>query len=167
MLIMFVPIRRYEFRTGMPFDLEPYRILVAVVTCLWIAGLLVDRRLRLRRSGFEGPLGLFLLAILGSILTNEGRLRDREHFFLDGAWFVRTDLAVASLKTMLFLLSFFAVFYVTVSVVRSERSIHVVLKTIVASGAIVAFFALIEFRTGYNIFNHLQGVLPLSSFEGA
>ena len=78
-LIMFVPIRRYQFRTGMPFDLEPYRILVGVVTCLWIAGLLVDRRLRLRRSGFEGPLALFLLAILGSILTNEGRLRDRDH----------------------------------------------------------------------------------------
>ena len=166
-VIMFVPIRRYEFRTGMPFDLEPYRILVAVVTCLWIAALLVDRRLHLRRSGFEGPLALFLIAILGSILTNEGRLRDRQHLILNGVWFVRADLALASLKTFLFLLSFFAVFYVTVSVVRSERSIHVVLKTLVASGAIVAFFALIEFRTGYNVFNHLQGVLPLSTFEGA
>jgi hypothetical protein len=166
-LIMFVPIRRYEFRTGMPFDLEPYRILVAVVTCLWIAGLLVDRRLRLRRSGFEGPLGLFLVAILGSILTNEERLRSQVRTIRDGAPFVYPDLALASLKTLLFLLSFYAVFYVTVSVVRSEHSIHVVLKTVVGSGAIVAFFALIEFRTGYNVFNHLQSFLPLSTFEGA
>ncbi|HZO34262.1 MAG TPA: hypothetical protein VFB17_04210, partial [Gaiellaceae bacterium] len=65
-VVMFIPIRRYQFGSGLPFDLEPYRILVFAIACLWIGTLLASRRLTVRGSGFEGPLGLFLIAILGS-----------------------------------------------------------------------------------------------------
>ena len=33
--------------------------------------------------------------------------------------------------------------------------------TLVAGGAVVAFFAIIEARTGINVFNHLDRVIPL------
>jgi O-antigen ligase len=166
-IVLFIPIRRYQFASGLPFDLEPYRIFLAVVGCFWIAGLLTDARVRIRGSGFEGPLGLFLLAVLGSLLTNMDRLRAREYFILNGATFVREDLAIDVLKTFLFLLSFYLVFYFTLSVVRNERSIHAMLKVLVGGTAIVGFFALIEARTGYNLFDHLQAVLPGSTFTGA
>ncbi|HZO33505.1 MAG TPA: O-antigen ligase family protein, partial [Gaiellaceae bacterium] len=128
---------------------------------------LASRRLTVRGSGFEGPLGLFLIAILGSILTNEERLRHRDSFILLGRTFVREDLAIDVLKTFVFLLSFYIVFYLTISVVRDVRAIHAVLKIIVGTGTIVAFFALIEARTNYNVFDHLAGYLPGATFEGA
>src|SRR5919106_2429308 len=53
LVILFIPIRRYRFPGDLPFQLEPYRVLVALVVMGWIASLLVDPRVRLRRSRFE------------------------------------------------------------------------------------------------------------------
>lgn len=166
-IVMFIPIRRYTFGGGLPFEMEPYRIVLFLVAGIWIAALLSDKRMSVRGSGFEGPLGLFLVAILGSILTNQDRLRNRDSFILNGKTFVREDLAVDVLKTFVFLLSFYVVFYFTVSVVRDSRAIHAVLKVIVGCGACVAGFALIEARTGYNIFDHLAAVLPTAQLQAA
>jgi hypothetical protein len=41
-----------------------------------------------------------------------------------------------------------------------------VLKVLVGGGAIVALFAVIEARTEFNVFNHLQGFVPGLSFVG-
>ena len=164
---MFIPIRRYQFASGLPFDLEPYRILLSIVGCLWIAHLLADPKVRLRRSGFEGPLGLFLLAILGSIVTNMDGLQHRDSFILLGSTFVHEDLAVDVLKSLAFLMSFYVTIYLVVSVIRSEWAINAVLKTLVGCATVVAFFAMIEARTHYNVFDHLQGVLPASQFGGS
>src|SRR5262249_7800628 len=46
-------------------------------------------------------------------------------------------------------------------------SIHTVLKILVLGASVVAFFALVERRTNYNVFDHLQGVVPLVTFKGA
>ena len=52
-VIVFVPIRRYTFATGLPIQLEPYRVLAAMLLVGWGASLLVDTRVRLRLTGFE------------------------------------------------------------------------------------------------------------------
>src|SRR5438093_3398487 len=39
LIILFIPIARYKIAAGLPFDLEPYRVVVALVVCLWIASL--------------------------------------------------------------------------------------------------------------------------------
>ena len=154
LIILFVPIKRYKFAgVDLPFDLEPYRIAVAVVVSLWLSSLLIDRRVALRRSGLEGPFLLFGIAVVGSIATNPGSI-------------AASGVANNVTKELLFLLSFFLVFYLVVSVVRTPGSIHVVLKTLVAAAAIVALFAIIERRTRYNVFNHLQPLLPLLEFRG-
>jgi O-antigen ligase len=60
----------------------------------------------------------------------------------------------------MFFLSFILVLYLTASVVRRLDDIDYLTKTLVTGGAVVAFFALVEARTGYNVFNHLSRVLP-------
>ena len=42
LVILFVPIQRYVLPGSLPFELEPYRLLVAFMIAGWIASLLVD-----------------------------------------------------------------------------------------------------------------------------
>src|SRR4051812_13455165 len=42
LLILFVPIQLYSLGGGLPFQLEPYRIVVALMVAGWLAALLAD-----------------------------------------------------------------------------------------------------------------------------
>jgi hypothetical protein len=144
-VIMFIPIRRYSLPVDLPFDMEPYRAIVAFIVVGWLASLLVDRRVQLRASGLEAPLGLLILAVALSVALNSERVNP-----------VGTEV----IKGLTFLASFLLVFYLVVSLVRTRRMIDLVAGTLVLCGAVVGFFALIEARTGWNIFNELGGVVP-------
>ncbi len=167
LLIMFIPIKRYKLLAGLPFDLEPYRIAVGLVAAMWVAALLADPRVRLRRSVADAPLLLILAAVLGSILTNIPRIAQTKFFNPDGSYFILPELSADVLKKLLFLLSFYLVFYLIVSTVRTQAAIHTILKTLVCGAAIVASFGIIEARTGYNVFDHVKTVIPILNFEGA
>lgn len=148
LVILFIPIKRYTMPGNLPFELEPYRLCVALIAALWAAALLTDRRVRLRLSGFELPLAAVAVTAVGSVLANNSRI---------------TTLNVDSevVKKLTFLFSFFVVFYLIVSVVRTLPQARFLLRVLVGGGGIVAFFAMIEARSGYNVFNQLAGVVPL------
>src|SRR5947208_15639616 len=55
-VILFIPIRRYTLPASLPFSLEPYRFVVLLVATGWTVALLVDPRVKTRRTGFRGPL---------------------------------------------------------------------------------------------------------------
>ena len=145
LVILFVPIRRYALPGNLPFQLELYRIVVAGLVLAWLASLLVDPRIRLRRTGFEGPLLLILGAALISIVVN-------------------TERAAAAPdvdKKLMFFLSFVVVLYLTVGVIRRLDDVDFLAKTLVAGGTLVALAAVYEARSGYNVFNHLSTVAPV------
>ena len=146
LVILFIPIRRYSLPGNLPFELEPYRLFVAVLLLAWLASLLVDSRTKLRRTGFEGPLILIVGSSVASIVSNPHRV---------------AQLSSVVDKKLMFFLSFILVLYVTAGVVRRLDSIDYLAKTLVAGGAIVGLSAMIESRTGYNIFNHLDRVIPI------
>lgn len=150
-VVLFVPIKRYELPASLPFELEPYRVAVAAVVVLWFTSLLIDPRVRLRRSVFDAPLALAVAAIFASELANPGRVQ---------------SLGGEVAKSLTFFLSFVFVFYLTVSVIRSRERIDFLVRLLVTSGAIVATFALVERRTGYNAFDHLKSVFPPLEFGG-
>ena len=51
----FIPIKRYGLPGNLPFDLEPYRLLVGLVIAAWfVLALLIDPRVRFRKAGLEG-----------------------------------------------------------------------------------------------------------------
>ena len=73
-VILFVPIRRYMVGGGLPFELEPYRVLIAVVLGCWLCAIAADPRVRARASGLEAPIGALLLAMLLSMAVNLPRV---------------------------------------------------------------------------------------------
>ena len=147
LVILFIPIRRYVLPGNLPFQLEPYRIGVALLVAAWFTSMLIDPRIRFRRTGLEGPLLLYLVAVFGSILLNGARITPGE-----------VDSNV--IKSVTFELSFVLLAYVLVSVIRRERDVVFLLKFLVIGGAIIAILAVIESRTKFNLFDHLSGYIP-------
>lgn len=145
LIILFVPIRRYALPGSLPFQLEPYRIFVAMLALGWCASLLVDRRAKVRRNGFEGPILVIVASAFGSVVANPGRVAA-----------VSTDVN----KSLMFLLSYVLVLYLLSSTIRRLDNVDYLAKTLVAGGATVSFFAVVEARTRFNVFNHLSKVMP-------
>jgi len=154
LVILFVPVGRYELPGGAAFQLEPYRVLVAAVAVLWFACLLVQPQTRTHPSGFAGPLSAVAFAVLLSVCVNAGRVAELG---------ISTDIV----KTLTFFASFFVVMFFVSSALDSLEDIDSVVTTLVVGGAVVGVFTLIESRTGFNIFNHLQRVLPILHFDEA
>ena len=152
LVIMFIPIKRYRIPGSLPFELEPYRVAVTLVAAAWLTSLLIDRRVRLHKTGWEGPLALFAFAAVTSVIVNDSRIN---------------NLGVSDkvVKELTFFVSFLIVLFLIVSVARARSAIEVIIKLLVSSGAIIAFFAIIESRTGFNPFNRLSAIPLLEPAE--
>jgi hypothetical protein len=148
LVILFIPIRRYTLGGGLPFQLEPYRLFVGLLLVGWLASLLVDPRVRVRRSFLDGPLLAVTAVAFVTVLANIGSISSQ------GIWQEVT-------KKLTFFLSFLFVFYLFVSLVRTRRQLDQLLRVLVTGGAVLAVFALIEFNTGYDFFDHLHHFIPV------
>jgi O-antigen ligase len=150
LVVLFVPIGRYKLPGSLPFNLELYRVVVALVVTIWLASLLIDRRVRLRRTPFDAPLLLLAACIIVSEIVNPNRVNPYSSFVA---------------KTLTFYLSFWLVYYVTATTIRSRDSVSFLLKLLAFGGSLIGLFAVIEQRTGFNIFDHLHSVLPILTFD--
>jgi polysaccharide biosynthesis protein PslJ len=146
-----VPIRRYTVLSALPFNLEPYRLLVAAIALAWLGSLLVQRDTWITRTGLEGPVFALGTAVLLGIVVNAGRIQG--------------GLSEFTIKKCTFFVSFVLVMYFTASVLKRRADIDKLVAVIVAGGTIVAVFALIESRTGFNPFDHLQRPFPFLHFD--
>ena len=151
-MILFIPMGRYTLPASLPFNLEPYRVLVACVAVGWGTSLLIDPRVRFRRTPVDGPLIACALAVIFSEIVNHVRVAAIQSFVI---------------KQLLFLLSYLVVVYLIVSVVRRFEDVDFLARVLTGGGAVVAFFAIIEARTGYDIFNHLQTAIPFLHLDVA
>ena len=150
-VVLFVPIGRYSIPVNLPFDLEPYRLVVALVLTCWAAALLVDPNVRVRRTPFDIPIGIIVVAVFGSVVVNPGRV---------------VPLQAAVLKALTFFVSFVLMYYLFVSVVRTRHTVETMTKLLVSGTALVAALAIVEQRTGINAFDRLAGLLPFR-FNGS
>jgi hypothetical protein len=151
LVVLYIPIRRYTLPASLPINLEIYRVVVLVVLLLWLAALLVDPRIRLRRSGLDAPIVFFLVAILLSLIANVHRVSD-----------VGGDV----IKVVSFFLSYVLVFYLVVSVTRRRSEIDFLVAVLAGGGAILAIGAIVQAGTGFNVFDHLRAGLPFLRFHG-
>lgn len=154
LVILFIPMRRYALPGGLPFQLDPFRLLVAFVLVGWTASLLTDPAIRLRRTGLGAPLVLVLVATIASDLANGSRVSA-----------VGSDVS----KNLTFFLAYFAIVLIVVSVTVSREQVDGLIKVLVGGGAVVAAFAILESRTHFNVFDHLSTFLPFlqqQSVEG-
>jgi polysaccharide biosynthesis protein PslJ len=151
-VVLFVPIGRYRLPGSLPFNLELYRAVVALCILVWTASLLVDSRVRLRSTAFDRPLALILACVLASEITNPGRV---------------SAYGSHVIKSLTFFLSFILVYYLTATTLQRRGSMEMLVKLVTVSGAVIGFFAVVELRTHFNVFDHLHAVLPFLRFEGA
>jgi polysaccharide biosynthesis protein PslJ len=152
-VIWFIPIKRYGFPFHLPFDVEPYRILVAFLVLVWIAALLIDRRVRLRAGKIDFAVFAFFFVVLVSDAANFRYIESQ-------------NIQIDVLKSLSFFFSFVLVYLIIVSITRTRDDLQFFVKILVAGGAIVGAAAIIEYRTRYNIFDHLTKVFPFLSFSG-
>ena len=149
-VVLFVPIGRYKLPGSLPFNLELYRVVVALVVTIWLASLLVDTRVRWHSTPFDLPLLLLLACVFMSEIANPDRVN------LYGS-------QVA--KTMTFFMSFVLVYYIVATQVRRRQSIDFLLRFLTVGGALIGALGIVERRTHFNAFNHLHAILPFLTYE--
>jgi polysaccharide biosynthesis protein PslJ len=142
-VVLFVPMRRYALPVELPFELEPFRVIVALAIAFWTLSLLAQPDVALRRSGLEGPVLLYAFAFLASDFANPGRAAAYQSYVI---------------RTLTLALSLVVVFYFVVSVVRTFSQVLTILKLLVVGSSVLAGLAMIESRTGWSPFQHLDHV---------
>jgi O-antigen ligase len=150
-VVLFVPLGRYRIPIQLPLDLAPYQVVVGIVLACWAAMLLVDPAARLRRTPFDIPVAVIVLAVLGSVAVNPGRV---------------SALEATVLKSLIVFLGFVLLYYWLSSIIRSRRMIETLTKVVVAGTAVVSALAIVEQRTGSNIFDRIGDVVPFLQFTG-
>jgi O-Antigen ligase len=152
LVILFIPIRRFTLSGAGGFQLEPYRAVAFAIIPLWIVALLIDQRVRLRGTKLDPQLLTIVLVTLASDVVNTGRINH-----------LHVQSVVA--KGLTFFLSFVVIYYFMTSVLGRRSDVDMVIKTLVTGGAILSFFALIEFNTRYDVFDHINKLLPILKVE--
>jgi hypothetical protein len=145
--ILWVPLGRYDLGGGLPVHLEPYRLLVAGVVACWVATLASDRSMRWQPTGLFGPLLALTLVVLVSVTLNTSRIDEY-------------DVLPNVIKSLSLFASWIAVLLLVSSVITRRDQVDTVVKVLVGGGAVVGFFAIVQYRTGYNAFDHLS-VFPI------
>jgi hypothetical protein len=145
-VLLCIPIGKVSLPIDLPFDMEPYRVVVAFVLLGWGLSLLADPSVQLRRSPFDLAIGVICMAVIGSIFFNTARVQPLES---------------AVVKELSVFFSYVIFYYFIVSTIRSRDSVLFLTKVFVAGASVVAFFAAVEQRTHFNVFDHLTTVLPL------
>jgi O-antigen ligase len=152
-IVLVIPIKRYELPVHLPLQIEPYRLVVCAVGAALAGSLLIDPRLRLRRTGLDGPLLLLFVAIAASVFTRTGHILDQG---------LTNDVG----RSFMFFASYVVVFYLVTVAVTRRSEVEWLLRLLVGGAAIVGLTAIVESRTGFNVFNHLRPVLPILHFDG-
>jgi hypothetical protein len=136
----------YILPEALPFKLEPYRVVVGFLLIGWTISLLIDPRVRTRTTGFSAQLACIICVILASDLANPGRVGVASTYVVKALWLF---------------LSFVLFYYMVVSVVRTRAVVERIITVFVSAGCIVGLSAIIQRRTGYDVFDHLQALLPM------
>jgi hypothetical protein len=147
-VLLFIPIRRFTLGGGFPVALEPYRLLVALVLASWLLAVLVDPKIRWRKTGFEGPLLAFAAIAILSIALNIG-------------WITGTGITGSVLKAASIFASFLLVAFFVASAITTLRQLDRIIILLVVGGTVIAILTLIEWKTGKNLFNRMDSFIPI------
>jgi len=145
-IVWFIPIRVYTLPGPGVAKLEPYRLMVLLLGIALLLGAASGAR-RIRTCGVGWPLLLLSVSAMISLAVNYSSFTERQ-------------LGTESIKAATYLLTFPIVFVLVASGVHSRADVERCVKAIVLGGAVVAFCAIVETRTGYNVFNHMRTVFP-------
>lgn len=145
-VIWLIPIRSYKLPVSLPFNLEPYRLVIIALLFALVVSVLIAGR-RLDAGGHGLPVILLAAAGVASLLAARHAIDE-------------AGLQTQAIKSVSYLLSFVVAFVLIASVIRAFEDIVAIVAVIVVGAFAVAVAALVESRTHYNLFDHLQSALP-------
>jgi O-antigen ligase len=145
-VIWLIPIRSYRLPVSLPFNLEPYRLVIIALLFALVVSVLIAGR-RLDAGGHGLPVVLLAAAGVASLLAARQQID-------------QAGLQTQAIKSLSYLLSFVVAFVLIASVIRAFEDIVAIIAVIVVGAFAVAVAALVESRTHYNVFDHLQSALP-------
>ncbi|MCJ1708736.1 O-antigen ligase [Microbacterium sp. VKM Ac-2923] len=148
-VLMFIPIRRYALPIPLPFQLEPYRLVLFVMFAGMVAALLLDRQRTWKRIGFGWPIGIFFASLFISIPMN-------------GTQLVEEGLATSAVGTLVNWVVLLSVFYIVRQIVDTETIAMGLMTALVWCASVVSVFAVVERVTRINVFQRLETFLPLN-----
>jgi hypothetical protein len=145
LVIWLIPARGYRLPITLPFNLEPYRIVLAALILVLLAAVFSGRA-RFEFLGFGAPLAILAgTATLSAILNYES---------LSGV------PGEGAFKSLSYYLGFLLVFVLVASTIKTQAAMDTAVRGLVIGATIVAASAIYESRTGYNPFDHLAEWIP-------
>jgi hypothetical protein len=151
LVMWLVPARGYRLPISLPFNLEPYRVVLFVLLFALVAGVIAGRS-RLEFLGFGIPLLVLAGTAIVAAILNYEQLADT---FEGGGAF----------KSLSYYLGFLAVFVLVASTIRTQAAMDTVVRALVVGATVVALSAIYESRSGYNAFDHLSEWIPALTRE--
>lgn len=148
-MLFLVPFDAVNLQVSLPVDSKLDRFALAALALVWVTLLLTRAPSgpRFRRSPMDFAIATFLAIALLGVVTN--------YRILDG-----TEEGSLAVKKLSLLISFVLLFYIIATSIRATE-LRAFGALIAMLGAITAFGAMIEFRTGHNYFFELTArVLP-------
>jgi polysaccharide biosynthesis protein PslJ len=145
LVIWLIPARGYRLPITLPFNLEPYRIVLAALVLALLAAVFSGRA-RFEFLGFGAALAILAgTATLSAILNYES---------LSGV------PGEGAFKSLSYYLGFLLVFVLVASTIKTQAAMDTAVRALVIGATIVAASAIYESRTGYNPFDHLAEWIP-------
>ena len=147
LVMWLIPARGYRLPITLPFNLEPYRIVLGVLLVVLVMAAIYGR-LTLEFLGFGVPLLILAgVAVVAAILNYQ----ELSNAFEGGGAF----------KSLSYFLGFLAVFVLVASTIKTQAAMDTVVRALVIGATIVAFSAIYESRSGYNVFDELSNWIPV------
>ncbi len=145
--VWLIPVKIYTLPVTLPFQLEVYRLIILVMLFAWFLARMRGEA-RLTAGGLGRPVALLALASIASV-------------FVGIATTHQQGVLMLGLKTLGYFLSFLMAFVLVSTTIKTLRDIEVIAAALVLGGAVVAVAAIYEYRTGYDIFDHLSKWIPI------
>src|SRR5262245_23366184 len=142
LVVWLLPIKRYRLPIDLPFHLEPYRLLIMILGAVLVGSLITGRR-RLSAGGVGLPVAAIAMTVLVSQYVN---LRTLDP--LGGE--------IVALKGFLYMATYLLVFLLVCTAITDMEDVRKIVKVLVLGAIPVAIAAIIESRTHYNVFDHLD-----------
>lgn len=130
-------------------------LLVAVALAAWLVGMLAERRLERRRTSLDVPLALLAALVLVQLALGNGPLvrwalappppaPELRASFPAPLFSVGTVAPAQTLRSLLLLVLYAAIYYLVVHHMRTRRQVTRLVRALLALGGLVAFLGLLE-----------------------
>lgn len=146
LVIWLIPIKSYAFPVALPFNLEPYRLLILLIAFAWMIAAATGSA-RFSAAGHGRAIAAMLLVAIVALISN----RDA----IDAA-----GMQTQAIKSFSFFLSYSIAYLLVSSTISRVGDVDAVVRTMAIGAVIVAAEAIYESRTNHNLFDDLHKVFP-------